>query len=102
MDHIYADANEKWVKNTMVYVMDDDPHCYIDEDCTVMVTAEQLDNLFHKGLMVVNTFFGGHYFPYFGKYYTSENTYYEISIMAGDVSYSYYSSEYIPEVDGGK
>ena len=84
MDHIYADAHEKYVKNTLVYT--DGTYVYLDEECTVKATKEQLENIYLKGGILVNV--GGRKMHMTECFHASTH----VLVVAGDSEY--YSAEY--------
>lgn len=52
MNKIYEDANDQHVVGTYVYVKNN--KVYIDSKCTESISAEDLKNLFYKGLILVD------------------------------------------------
>lgn len=53
MERIYEDANDQHIVGTFVYVKTG--KAYSDEECKVGVAADDLKNLFYKGVVIVDT-----------------------------------------------
>lgn len=53
MNKIYERSEDLHVRATIIYVGDDDK-AYEDPDCTVGISAENLQNLFLKGVVVMH------------------------------------------------
>lgn len=60
-DKIFQDAKDKNVSRTYVYGNGTDGSAYVDAACTEKVTASALEDLFHKGLVIVVA--GAKYLP---------------------------------------
>ena len=52
MDKIYADSENKYVKNTVLYVRDTDEYAYLDEAFTEKVDRDTLFNLCVNGVLI--------------------------------------------------
>lgn len=91
MNVVYADAEEKYIKNVILYGHTD-KYLYIDEAHKTKVDAETLMNLCKKGLIVVYN--GFHCAPICFK----ENSgHIEVTVATGTTSLTgavLYSSEY--------
>lgn len=96
MKHVYADAEEKYVMNTILYGHSD-TYLYADEAHTQKVDAATLLNVCQKGILV--HYKGAYYIPVFFK----ENSgHLEVTIATAissgaSTSVVLYSSEYNAE-----
>ena len=54
-NNIFADAEEKYVKNVLVYADADDGHLFYDAGKTQKINKDDLLNLFLKGLVIFLT-----------------------------------------------
>lgn len=52
-DCIFADAEEKFVKSTLVYASADDGNLFYDSKKTLGITKDELFDLYTKGMIVV-------------------------------------------------
>ena len=90
MDRIYADSEDKYVKNTVLYVRDIDEYAYLDEAFTEKVDRDTLFNLCANGVLVQkNT---DVFIPY--CFTTPDADYLTIKFGNGSSSYTAYSREY--------
>ena len=94
MDRIYADSENKYVKNTVLYVRDNDEYAYLDEAFTEKVDRDTLFNLCVNGVLVQkNT---DVFIPYC---FTTPDAYYlTIKFGNGSSSNTAYSREYSSRV----
>lgn len=58
---IYADAEEKYLKNTVLYGKSDDDYLYFESGCTNKIDKDTLMNLLLKGVLV--SYGGAYYAP---------------------------------------
>lgn len=94
MDRIYADSENKYVKNTVLYARDNDEYAYLDEAFTEKVDSDTLFNLCVNGALVQkNT---DVFIPY--CFTTPGAGYLTIKFGNGSSSYTAYSMEYSPRV----
>lgn len=94
MDRIYADSENKYVKNTVLYVRDNDEYAYLDEAFTEKVDRDTLFNLCVNGVLVQkNT---DVFIPY--CFTTPDADYLTIKFGNGSSSYTAYSREHISRV----
>ena len=92
MDRIYADSENKYVKNTVLYVRDNDEYAYLDEAFTEKVDRDTLFNLCVNGVLVQkNT---DVFIPY--CFTTPGADYLTIKFGNGSSSNTAYSREYSP------
>ena len=90
MDRIYADSEDKYVKNTVLYVRDNDEYAYLDEAFTEKVDRDTLFNLCVNGVLIQkNT---DVFIPY--CFTTSDANYLTIKFGNGSSSNTAYSREY--------
>lgn len=110
VNYIYADAEEKYVKNAVLYLgsvnggnlnPDDETSgiLYYDPEFTRGVTKEELKNLFTKGLIVVIPFDGSDTWAIPTGYTATDALPYGAVMIPGDPSYSCLTIEYL-EVAG--
>ena len=94
MDRIYADSENKYVKNTVLYVRDNDEYAYLDEAFTEKVDRDTLFNLCVNGVLVQkNT---DVFIPY--CFTTPGADYLTIKFGNGSSSNTAYSREYSSRV----
>ena len=94
MDRIYADSENKYVKNTVLYVRDNDEYAYLDEAFTEKVDRDTLFNLCVNGVLIQkNT---DVFIPY--CFTTPDADYLTIKFGNGSSSYTAYSREHISRV----
>ena len=94
MDKIYADSENKYVKNTVLYVRDIDEYAYLDEAFTEKVDRDTLFNLCVNGVLIQkNT---DVFIPY--CFTTPDADYLTIKFGNGSSSNTTYSMEYSPRV----
>ena len=94
MDRIYADSENKYVKNTVLYVRDNDEYAYLDEAFTEKVDRDTLFNLCVNGVLVQkNT---DVFIPY--CFTTPDADYLTIKFGNGSSSNTAYSREYSSRV----
>ena len=94
MDRIYADSENKYVKNTVLYVRDTDEYAYLDEAFTEKVDRDTLFNLCVNGVLVQkNT---DVFIPY--CFTTPDADYLTIKFGNGSSSNTAYSREYSSRV----
>ena len=94
MDRIYADSENKYVKNTVLYVKDNDEYAYLDEAFTEKVDRDTLFNLCVNGVLVQkNT---DVFIPY--CFTTPDADYLTIKFGNGSSSNTAYSMEYSSRV----
>lgn len=94
MDRIYADSENKYVKNTILYARDNDEYVYLDEAFTEKVDRDALFNLCVNGVLVQkNT---DVFIPY--CFTTPHANYLTIKFGNGSSSNTAYSMEYSPRV----
>ena len=94
MDRIYADSENKYVKNTVLYVRDTDEYAYLDEAFTEKVDRDTLFNLCVNGVLVrKNT---DVFIPY--CFTTPDANYVTIKFGNGSSSNTAYSREYSSRV----
>ena len=94
MDRIYADSENKYVKNTVLYVRDIDEYAYLDEAFTEKVDRDTLFNLCVNGVLVQkNT---DVFIPY--CFTTPDADYLTIKFGNGSSSNTAYSMEYSSKV----
>lgn len=90
MDKIYADSENKYVKNTVLYARDNDEYAYLDEAFTEKVDRDTLFNLCVNGVLVQkNT---DVFIPY--CFTTPDANYLTIKFGNGSSSNTAYSREY--------
>ena len=93
-DRIYADSENKYVKNTVLYARDNDEYAYLDEAFTEKVDRDTLFNLCVNGVLVQkNT---DVFIPY--CFTTPDANYLTIKFGNGSSSNTAYSREYSPMV----
>ena len=93
-DRIYADSENKYVKNTVLYARDNDEYAYLDEAFTEKVDRDTLFNLCVNGVLVQkNT---DVFIPY--CFTTPDADYLTIKFGNGSSSNTAYSREYSPRV----
>ena len=93
-DRIYADSENKYVKNTVLYARDNDEYAYLDEAFTEKVDRDTLFNLCVNGVLVQkNT---DVFIPY--CFTTPDANYLTIKFGNGSSSNTAYSREYSPRV----
>ena len=93
-DRIYADSENKYVKNTVLYARDNDEYVYLDEAFTEKVDRDTLFNLCVNGVLVQkNT---DVFIPY--CFTTPDADYLTIKFGNGSSSNTAYSREYSPIV----
>ena len=93
-DRIYADSENKYVKNTVLYARDNDEYVYLDEAFTEKVDRDTLFNLCVNGVLVQkNT---DVFIPY--CFTTPDADYLTIKFGNGSSSNTAYSREYSPRV----
>ena len=93
-DRIYADSENKYVKNTVLYARDNDEYAYLDEAFTEKVDRDTLFNLCVNGVLVQkNT---DVFIPY--CFTTPDANYLTIKFGNGSSSNTAYSREYSPKV----
>ena len=89
-DRIYADSENKYVKNTVLYARDNDEYAYLDEAFTEKVDRDTLFNLCVNGVLVQkNT---DVFIPY--CFTTPDADYLTIKFGNGSSSNTAYSREY--------
>ena len=89
-DRIYADSENKYVKNTVLYARDNDEYAYLDEAFTEKVDRDTLFNLCVNGVLVQkNT---DVFIPY--CFTTPDANYLTIKFGNGSSSNTAYSREY--------
>ena len=94
MDRIYADSENKYVKNTVLYVRDTDEYAYLDEAFTEKVDRDTLFNLCVDGILLQkNT---DVFIPY--CFTTPDANYLTIKFGDGSSSYTIHSMEYTSRV----
>ena len=94
MDRIYADSENKYVKNTVLYARDNDEYAYLDEAFTEKVDRDTLFNLCVNGVLVQkNT---DVFIPY--CFTTPDADYLTIKFGNGSSSNTAYSREYSSRV----
>ena len=94
MDRIYADSENKYVKNTVLYVRDNDEYAYLDEAFTEKVDRDTLFNLCVDGILLQkNT---DVFIPY--CFTTPDANYLTIKFGDGSSSYTIHSMEYTSRV----
>ena len=94
MDRIYADSENKYVKNIVLYARDNDEYAYLDEAFTEKVDRDTLFNLCVNGVLVrKNT---DVFIPY--CFTTPDANYITIKFGNGSSSNTAYSREYSPRV----
>ena len=94
MDKIYADSENKYVKNTVLYAKDNDEYVYLDEAFTEKVDRDTLFNLCVNGVLVQkNT---DVFIPY--CFTTPDTHHLTIKFGNGSSSNTAYSMEYSPVV----
>lgn len=94
MDRIYADSENKYMKNTVLYVRDNDEYVYLDEVFTEKVDRDTLFNLCVNGVLVQkNT---DVFIPY--CFTTPHARYLTIKFGNGSSSYTAYSREHLSKV----
>lgn len=94
IDRIYADSENKYVKNTVLYARDNDEYVYLDETFTEKVDRDTLFNLCVNGVLVQkNT---DVFIPY--CFTTLHADYLTIKFGNGSSSNTAYSMEYSPRV----
>lgn len=62
LEKIYEGLNDVHVRLRKVYCKASDAYGYVDKECKTKVTAEQLQDAFHKGMIVVDAS-GNEYVP---------------------------------------
>ena len=93
-DRIYADSENKYVKNTVLYARDNDEYAYLDEAFTEKVDRDTLFNLCVNGVLVQkNT---DVFIPY--CFTTPDADYLTIKFGNGSSSNTAYSREYSSRV----
>ena len=93
-DRIYADSENKYVKNTVLYARDNDEYAYLDEAFTEKVDRDTLFNLCVNGVLVrKNT---DVFIPY--CFTTPDADYLTIKFGNGSSSNTAYSREYSSRV----
>ena len=93
-DRIYADSENKYVKNTVLYARDNDEYVYLDEAFTEKVDRDTLFNLCVNGVLVQkNT---DVFIPY--CFTTPHADYLTIKFGNGSSSNTTYSMEYSSRV----
>ena len=93
-DRIYADSENKYVKNTVLYARDNDEYAYLDEAFTEKVDRDTLFNLCVNGVLVQkNT---DVFIPY--CFTTPDANYLTIKFGNGSSSNTAHSREYSPRV----
>ena len=93
-DRIYADSENKYVKNTVLYARDNDEYVYLDEAFTEKVDRDTLFNLCVNGVLVQkNT---DVFIPY--CFTTPDANYLTIKFGNGSSSNTAHSREYSPRV----
>ena len=93
-DRIYADSENKYVKNTVLYARDNDEYAYLDEAFTEKVDRDTLFNLCVNGVLVQkNT---DVFIPY--CFTTPDADYLTIKFGNGSSSNTAYSREYSSKV----
>ena len=94
MDRIYADSENKYVKNTVLYAKDNDEYAYLDEAFTEKVDRDTLFNLCVNGVLIQkNT---DVFIPY--CFTTPGADYLTIKFGNGSSSNTAYSMEYSSRV----
>ena len=94
MDRIYADSENKYVKNTVLYARDNDEYAYLDEAFTEKVDRDTLFNLCVNGVLIQkNT---DVFIPY--CFTTPDADYLTIKFGNGSSSNTAYSREYSSRV----
>ena len=94
MDRIYADSENKYVKNTVLYARDNDEYAYLDEAFTEKVDRDTLFNLCVNGVLVrKNT---DVFIPY--CFTTPDADYLTIKFGDGSSSNTTHSMEYSSKV----
>jgi len=54
MSKVYERYEDLHVRKTYIYVKADDPYAYADPDKTVKISADDLSNLFLKGVVILD------------------------------------------------
>ena len=91
---VYADSENKYVKNTVLYARDNDEYVYLDEAFTEKVDRDTLFNLCVNGVLVrKNT---DVFIPY--CFTTPDANYVTIKFGNGSSSNTAHSREYSPKV----
>ena len=94
MDRIYADSENKYVKNTVLYVRDIDEYAYLDEAFTEKVDRDTLFNLCVNGVLVQKD--TDVFIPY--CFTTPDADCLTIKFGNGSSSYTAYSREHVSKV----
>ena len=54
LEVMYENANDDCVCLRKVYANGTDEYAYVDEDCKVKVEADELENAFYKGVIIID------------------------------------------------
>ena len=102
MDRIYADSENKYVKNTVLYVGGTEPYVYLDKAGTKKIDAMSLLNYYTSGVLFSNVEQPGftYYAPLSIELVTGKNTGVKPYTLVRFDFNNFYSEEYVVSESG--